>query len=64
MWNELLAAIALVLVLEGIIPFIAPDRFRQTMAKLTQMPDQVLRVIGLASMTAGILFLYILRIIN
>ena len=64
MWNELLAAVALVLVLEGIIPFIAPDKFRQTMAKLTQMPDQVLRVIGLASMTAGILFLYILRIIN
>ena len=64
MWNELLAAIALVLVLEGIIPFLAPDKFRQTMAKLTQMPDQVLRVIGLASMTAGILFLYILRIIN
>jgi uncharacterized protein YjeT (DUF2065 family) len=64
MWNELLAAIALVLVLEGIIPFLAPDKFRQTMARLTQMPDQVLRVIGLASMTVGILFLYILRIIN
>jgi uncharacterized protein YjeT (DUF2065 family) len=63
MWNELLAAIALVLVIEGIIPFLAPDKFRQTMAKLTQMPDQVLRVIGLASMTLGIVFLYISRII-
>jgi len=64
MWNELLAAIALVLVIEGIIPFLAPDKFRQTMAKLTQLPDQVLRMIGLASMTLGIVLLYILRIIN
>jgi len=64
MWNELLAAIALVLVIEGIIPFLAPDKFRQTMLKLTQLPDQVLRVIGLASMTLGIVILYILRIIN
>jgi uncharacterized protein YjeT (DUF2065 family) len=64
MWNELLVAIALVLVFEGIIPFLAPDKFRQALAQLTQMPDQVLRMIGLASMTLGIVFLYILRILN
>ena len=64
MWNELLVAIALVLVFEGIIPFLAPDKFRQALAQLTQMPDQVLRIIGLASMTLGIVFLYILRLIN
>ena len=64
MWNELLVAIALVLVFEGIIPFLAPDKFRQALAQLTQMPDQVLRIIGLASMTVGIIFLYILRLIN
>lgn len=62
MWNELLVAIALVLVFEGIIPFLAPDKFRQALAQLTQMPDQVLRMIGLASMTLGIVLLYILRI--
>ena len=64
MWNELLVAIALVLVFEGIIPFLAPDKFRQALAQLTQMPDKVLRMIGLASMTLGIVFLYILRILN
>ncbi len=64
MWNELLVAIALVLVFEGIIPFLAPDKFRQALTQLTQMPDQVLRIIGLASMTLGIIFLYILRLIN
>ncbi len=64
MWNELLVAIALVLVFEGIIPFLAPDKFRQALMQLVQMPDQVLRIIGLASMATGIIFLYILRLIN
>jgi len=64
MWNEILVAIALVMIIEGIIPFLVPDRFRQTMAKLIQMRDQVLRIIGLASMTLGIILLYILRIID
>ena len=64
MWNQLLVAIALVLIIEGIIPFIAPDKFRQVLAQLTQMPDQTLRMIGLVSMTLGIIFLYILRLTN
>jgi len=64
MWNDLLVAIALVLVVEGIIPFLAPEKFRQAMIRLVQMPDQVLRVVGLASMTIGIIILYILKLIN
>ena len=64
MWNELLVAIALVLVFEGIIPFLAPEKFRQALAQLVQMSDQALRMIGLVSMTVGIAFLYILRILT
>ena len=64
MWNELLVAIALVLVIEGVIPFLAPEKFRRALAQLVQMPDQVLRVIGLASMTLGIIVLYVLRLVN
>lgn len=64
MWNELLVAVALVLVFEGIIPFIAPGKFRQTLAQLSQLSDQALRTIGLVSMTIGIIFLYVLRLIN
>jgi uncharacterized protein YjeT (DUF2065 family) len=63
MWNELLVAIALVLVFEGIIPFLAPDKFRQALARLLQLPDQALRMMGLVSMTLGIIFLYILRLL-
>ncbi len=64
MWNDILVAIALVLVFEGIIPFLAPEKFRQTLVQLTQLPDQALRIIGLVSMTLGIIFLYILRLVN
>lgn len=64
MWNDILVAVALVLVFEGIIPFIAPDKFRQALAQLSQLSDQALRIIGLVSMTIGIIFLYILRLIN
>ncbi len=64
MWSELLVAIALVLVIEGVIPFLAPEKFRRALAQLVQMPDQVLRVVGLASMTLGIIVLYIIRLVN
>lgn len=64
MWNNLLVAVALVLVLEGIIPFLAPEKFRQALAQLSQLSDQALRIIGLVSMTFGIIFLYILRLIK
>ena len=61
MWSELLAAVALVLVLEGIIPFLAPEKFRQALAQLCQLSDRALRIMGLVSMALGIFFLYILR---
>lgn len=64
MWNDLLVAVALVLVFEGIIPFLAPEKFRQALSQLGKLSDQVLRVIGLVSMTLGIVLLYILRLIK
>ena len=62
MWNELLVAVALVLVLEGIFPFLAPDKFKQALAQLDQMSGQALRIAGLASITLGVILLYILRL--
>ncbi len=64
MWSDLLVVIALVLVLEGIIPFLAPEKFRQAMAQLSQLSDQALRIIGFVSMTLGIIFLYIIKLIK
>jgi len=56
-WQELFAAIALVLILEGIVPFISPNALRKTYQRLMEMNDQAIRVTGLISMIAGVLLL-------
>lgn len=61
MWDELLAAFGLMLVLEGILPFLNPGALRQTLLRMTQLEDRVLRFAGLASMTLGLLVLYFFR---
>jgi uncharacterized protein YjeT (DUF2065 family) len=61
MWDELLAAFGLMLVLEGILPFLSPGALRQTLLRLAQLEDRVLRFVGLASMMLGLLVLYFLR---
>ncbi|MSR15679.1 MAG: DUF2065 domain-containing protein [Gammaproteobacteria bacterium] len=61
MWQDLMAAGALVLVLEGILPFLNPRRYRETMQAITQFNDQTLRGIGLLSMAAGVGLLYFVR---
>ena len=61
MWNDLLAAVALILVIEGVMPFLSPATVRRTMQQLTQLPDRVLRTIGLASMVCGVVLLYLIR---
>lgn len=60
-WSDLGAALALVLVIEGLIPFLGPAAFRRTMATVSQLPDGQLRTVGLASMLAGAVLLYLVR---
>ncbi len=62
MWNDFLAGFALLLVIEGIAPFVSPDALRQALQKLIQVPDRTLRVIGLLSMLSGALLLYFVRL--
>lgn len=57
-WQDLLAALALVLVLEGIIPFLNPGGLRRTLAMIDQLSDLQLRIIGAVSMAAGLVLLY------
>jgi hypothetical protein len=61
MWQDLLTALALVLVIEGILPFVNPDGMRRAMAMVSQMNDNTLRFAGLTSMILGILLLNLLR---
>jgi len=57
----LLAACALVLVFEGILPFVAPQAWRRAFQTLTELPDEKLRVIGLVSMAIGLILLRLLH---
>ena len=57
----LISAIALMLVIEGILPFIAPGAWRETFRRLTEMSDGQIRFIGLTSMIVGLLLLYFAR---
>jgi len=61
MWTDLLSAIALVLIIEGIMPFVNPDGARRMFLMASQMNNSSLRYIGLTSMLVGLVFLYLVR---
>lgn len=56
-----LSAVGLMLVMEGIMPFLSPRAFRRTLAAVAQGDDRVLRSVGLLSMLAGAALLYFVR---
>jgi uncharacterized protein YjeT (DUF2065 family) len=54
-------ALALMLILEGLLPFLAPNLWRDTFRRITQMSDGQIRFVGLSSMIVGLLLLYWVR---
>ena len=62
MGTTLLMAFALMLVLEGLFPFLAPNTWRETFRRLMQLSDGQIRFFGLSSMLAGLVLLFILKI--
>ncbi len=61
MWHELWIAFALVLVIEGILPFLNPRGYKAMMANVTGMKDKSLRLAGFASMLGGVALLYLVN---
>jgi len=61
MWTDLLSAIALVFILEGITPFINPEALKKIFLMAAQLDNNTLRFIGLSSMILGLLILYFVR---
>jgi uncharacterized protein YjeT (DUF2065 family) len=61
MWTDLLTALALVLIIEGIMPFVNPEGSRKMFLMASQMNNSNLRTIGFASMLVGLVFLYLVR---
>ena len=60
-WNDLFTALALVMIVEGIMPFISPQKYKLTMQQMLSMPDGTLRSIGLGLMLAGVVSLFLVR---
>ena len=60
MWQDLARAMGLVLVLEGLWPFLSPLRWRNAMLKVASLDDRMLRSFGLASMICGLIVLQLI----
>ena len=60
-WQVLPVAIALVFIVEGILPFISPNRWRAMLAMAEHMDDRMIRNVGLGSMLIGVVILYLVH---
>ncbi|HJL61632.1 MAG TPA: DUF2065 domain-containing protein [Pseudomonadales bacterium] len=61
MWHELGIALCLVLVIEGIVPFLFPGRWKEMVALIAEVDDQTMRLIGFSSMVLGTGLLYLIN---
>ncbi len=61
MWHELWVAFALMLVIEGVLPFLSPAAWRGLMKNLLEADDAALRIGGFVSMMAGLGLLYLVN---
>ncbi len=59
--SDLLAALGLFLVIEGIGPFLNPRGLKRALARLLEVQDRELRIAGLGSMLAGVVILFLAR---
>lgn len=60
-WNDLFAALALVFVIEGLLPFINPSAYKSTMMQMATFPEKSIRMIGFGSMIVGVVLLFLIR---
>ncbi len=61
MWQDFFAAMALVLVIEGMLPFVKPEVWRKTIGRIAGQPNNALRLMGFMSMLMGVALLYAVR---
>ncbi|MFW2439368.1 MAG: DUF2065 domain-containing protein [Arenicellales bacterium] len=60
-WNDLFTAIALLLIFEGILPFLNPDRYRKMLEMMEKISNSQLRTMGLIVMVVGAVLLTLVR---
>jgi uncharacterized protein YjeT (DUF2065 family) len=60
-WQVFPAALALVFVIEGLLPFLSPARWRTLVASVAELDDASIRRFGLGSMLTGVVLLYLVN---
>ena len=60
-WADFWTALALVLVLEGLIPFFSPGGYKNMVQQMASLPESTLRYTGLGLMIVGLVALYLVR---
>lgn len=61
LWHELALAISLVFIIEGILPFLYPSRWRRMVATMARTDNRTMRIMGLTSMLLGLALLYLIN---
>ena len=61
MWHELLVALCLLMVIEGLLPFLSPRFWRKMAYNVARLNDRSVRIMGLASMLIGAGILYLVN---
>ena len=61
MGTTFIMAVALMLIIEGALPFLLPKVWRDTFRRITEFTDGQIRFFGLSSMLVGLLILYLVR---
>ncbi len=60
-WSDLLAALAIVCVIEGVMPFVNPAGMKRLLTRMASMEEREMRIVGLVSMLVGVAILYLVR---
>ncbi len=60
-WADLLGALALLLVFEGLLPFANPAGMKRALARIAALGDRELRIAGLMTMLTGLVLLFLIR---
>jgi uncharacterized protein len=60
-WTDLFAALAIVCIIEGVMPFINPTGMKRLLTRIASLEDRDMRVAGLVSMAVGLTLLFLVR---
>jgi uncharacterized protein YjeT (DUF2065 family) len=60
-WTDLFAALAIVCIIDGVMPFINPAGMKRLLSRIAALEDREIRVAGLVSMAIGLAILFVVR---